>query len=89
MGAANSVREMQARHAADPTQVTYEQVCAQARLFRLMAEAERRHANGELKDDQWVAIIQRLDYISQLLLANLNTNRAAVSALRLRVVRGY
>ena len=70
----------QDRHEADPAQVSREQVRAAARLFRSVVEAEGRRLGGEDEGEPWVAVMQRLDYIAQLLLAQLNTSRAGVSA---------
>ena len=70
----------QDRCEADPAQVSREQVRAAARLFRSVVEAEGRRLGGEDEGEPWVAVMQRLDYIAQLLLAQLNTSRAGVSA---------
>ena len=75
-------------HAADPLRVTVEEVRAAARLFRSVQEADGRRANHD-EGGLMVALIQRVDYTNQLLLALLNAQRAAVSTPLLRGVCGY
>ena len=75
-------------HAADPARVPAEEVRARARLFRSVVEADGRRTNADEEGSLMVSLIQRVDYSNQLLLALLNTQRAAVSALFLRTLCG-
>ena len=75
-------------HAADPARVPAEEVRARARLFRSVVEADGRRTSADEDGSLMVSLIQRVDYSNQLLLALLNTQRAAVSALSPRTLCG-
>ena len=79
----------QQRHDADPAATPAEEVRARARLFRSVVEAEGRRSGGEEEGALLTALVQRIDYSNQLLLALLNTQRASVgpSSVRLACVR--